>query len=263
MARSKTKTLPVERERRILEILQERGLVRIHEIHSIFGVSKMTLWRDIQSLMKKHGDIVPLHGGIMLDTGGLNEKEDSIEGRKKLNSDGKTAIAKKAAELIKDGMTVILDASSSSYFLAQELNPFSGLTVVTNCIDIAYSLRKFNGVEVVVPGGHLKKETSSLIGPQTRDFLLGISADLCFFSVSGLSPDGELMDINPMEIEVKRAMIAAAEESVLLLDSTKFGRGRGAYRVMRIDEVSRVVSDRPLPGPKKVRGGRVLPKKPR
>ncbi len=237
--------LPIEREAKILELLRKKKILRIKELHSIFSVTKMTLWRDIQNLQQKHDDIVSFHGGIMVREKGPAESEGSMEQRKEENREAKIELARRGAALVQDDETVLLDASSSSYYLALELAATKRVHIITNCIDIAHTLSGYEPVEVSVTGGDLKKETSSLAGPGAKEFLEKVRADWFFFSVSSLSGEGDLMDVNPLEIEIKLAMFESARRQALLLDSSKIGSPRGTYTVMHIDEVSRVISDSP------------------
>ncbi len=239
--------LQVEREEQILRLLKSKRVVELAELQQLLGVSRMTLWRDIQRISPRHA-IKKVHGGVMLAAAGLEYVEDSMEKRRNINADKKAAIARKAAALVKDGQTVSLDPSSSSYYLARELSSRGELRVITNCLEVAAALRRAPSVEVLITGGILKGTTSSLVGPQVADFFKEVTTDWCFFSTTGISPDRRtLLDINPLEIEAKQSMLRAARRSVLLFDSSKLKSTRGNLPVIKVKQVDHVISDHQVP----------------
>jgi DeoR family fructose operon transcriptional repressor len=238
--------LQIQREARILDLLKSKRIVALSEIQALLKVSRMTIWRDIQRLAPRHG-IQKVHGGIMMTGASLEYIEDSMEKRSNVNPRKKTSIAKKAAKLIHEGQTIALDPSSSSLYLARELGGFSDLRVITNCLEVAAAMRTHVGLEVLMTGGILKSTTSSLTGPQVAAFFKDVTVDLFFFSATGISADHTtLLDINPLEVEAKKAMISSARASVLLFDSGKLSIPKGNLPIIKLKDVDEIVSDRKL-----------------
>ena len=250
MKNKKTKPLPEERETMILDVLRSRKIIGMNELHALVPVSRMTLWRDIKRLSLK-ANIRIFHGGVKLSDTPLEEQEDSIERRMSINADKKISAALKAVTLISEGQTVMLDASSASNFLARELDRFKQLRVITNCLDIGRTLRAFSQIEVVLLAGTLKHETSSLVGPAALKSLEPLSADICFFSATGLTKNNEVLDLNQLEIEVKLAMMRKSAKKILLFDSSKMASRRGAHVLGSLSDFNCLVTEkeiRPLDG---------------
>ena len=243
MKKPHKKLLPIERENKILERLRGSKILGINELHSLVPVSRMTLWRDIRRLSLKT-NIRIFHGGVKLSDTPLEEQEDSLERRLSVNADKKVAAARKAVELISEGQTVMLDASSASNYLALELDRFKRLKVVTNCVDIARALRSSPQIEVVLTGGLLKHETSSLVGPLALKSLEDHSADWLFFSATGMKDQNEVLDLNPLEIEMKRAMMKKSAKKALLFDTSKMTSRRGAHVLGRLSDFDAVVTEK-------------------
>ncbi len=236
--------LQIERKKRIMELLKKNNIIKIAELQKYFpDISKMTLWRDIKSLVNED-KIIQLHGGIMLKNRESDKilTESDFDKRIKDNSRKKSIIADKAKELIKPGDSIILDASSTSYYLAEAIQDLEDIKIITNNVKIANDFTFSDTTEVILCGGVLKKETASLIGNTAIEFFEHIRADWFFFSVSGLTVGKGCFDLNMLEVEVKKAMLKAARKKVLLIDSTKF-KDNGNHKVADIKQLNYCISD--------------------
>ena len=233
----------MERETLILDKLKASKILGINELQGLIPVSRMTLWRDIRRLSLKT-NVRIFHGGVKLSDTPLEEQEDSLERRLSVNADKKIAAARRAVELISENQTVMLDASSASNYLALELDRFKRLKVVTNCVDIARTLRSSPQIQVILTGGLLKHETSSLVGPLALKSLADHSADWLFFSATGTKAQNEVIDLNPLEIEMKRAMMKKSAKKVLLFDTSKMTSNRGAHVLGRFSDFDAVVTEK-------------------
>ena len=137
----------------------------------------------------------------------------------------KAAIGAAAAELVEDGDSIALDASTTALHVARNLASRRELTVVTNGIRIAAELAGIPGITVLMPGGRLRREASSLVGEWGDDAILRrVHVDTAFVGAVGLTPEHGLTDVDAGEAEFKRRLVEAARRVVAVLDHSKWDR---------------------------------------
>ncbi len=235
--------LQIERKNKIIDILQEKNIIKISELLKKFpDISKMTLWRDIKKLSSE-GIIERLHGGIMLKATPTSMHEDNFFKRLNEHKNIKRILANRAKKLVKPGDTIILDSSSTSYYMAEALINIKNIKIITNNIKIANDLNFTEYSEVILPGGVLKKETFSLVGPTTISFFKEVVADWFFFSVAGISIEKGALDINILETEVKKSMLKSARKSCIIFDASKFTE-RGNYPITDFTNITYCVFEK-------------------
>jgi DeoR/GlpR family transcriptional regulator of sugar metabolism len=227
------------RQAEIMRLLEERGRVAISEIKSLFGVSEMTIRRDLTAL-EEMGYATRIHGGVTARNRLF--LESSFIQRERLRVDQKKAIARKALDLVAPGENIILDTGSTTLYLARELVR-SGmvLTVATTSLAVASTL--FNSsIDVLIFGGFLRREIPDLIGPLTEKNLLEFHARKLFMGCDGVVPEEGFYtsDLNISSIEEK--MVRSAENVIVLADSTKFGR-KSFVKYAGMDMVDTVITD--------------------
>ena len=229
--------LPSERQRYIRQLALERGILRISDLANRFGVSEMTIRRDLEAL-EGAGHIERRFGGAVVAEQAASETSYAI--RLKAHQLQKQAIARYAATLVQEGDTVAIDASTTGLALARELAR-RAVTVVTNSLDAAQELR--NGrATVIVVGGWLRQAAGSFAGPLALQALRDLRVDQSFISAKGvLIPDG-LLDSDLSEAEVKRAMLEGAARITALIDASKFGK-RALGRISGFEAIDLLVTD--------------------
>lgn len=211
-----------ERRKRIMDILNERQRVTIKDLSSEINVSEATLRTDLTKL-EEDGLLQRTHGGAMLSA--QIDSENSFSSRERKNKNEKTAIAKKAVELISKGQCIMLDASSTALELARTLADMDiRLTVVTSGIKTALELNEHPDITVILLGGIVKRGSHSLEGSLGVNILNQIHIDLMFTSANGFSLEAGLTDFSVYEVELKKAMVNASEKVVALLDHTKLNK---------------------------------------
>ena len=208
-----------DREKSILEYLGQNREATIEELCKRLFVSAPTIRRDLKALSES-GKIIRTHGGAFLNNlpwestpQELREKEYVIE---------KDIIAKKCLDLIKDGDTVMIDASSTGLQLVKLLYAKSSIIIITNSTKASLISAK-TGVKTFVSGGETSKTSFGYIGSFAEEFIRKFNADICFFSVSSLTPDGRLTDNSIAENQISKTMIECSKKSVLMLNSQKIG----------------------------------------
>lgn len=228
-----------ERKQRILEFIDEQSRASVQQLAEFFQVSESTIRRDLTE-MEDAGLLKRTHGGAISLTNvnfepSFSEKETSSKLEKQ-------AIAKKAAELIEEGDTILLDAGTTTLELARELKYFSKLTVITNAVNITQELSSHPGIEVIVAGGILRKETLAMVGPMVEQALDMIRVDKLFLATNGFDMEAGLTTPNLIEAATKRKMLKTARRVILLMDNSKVGVISRA-KVAEIQEIDEIVID--------------------
>ena len=213
--------LAAQRRQKILDMLQEEGAVRVSVLSRIFGVSEVTVRKDLEKLAGQDL-VVRGHGGAFLKS--VPEQVRSLSLQHRENMDKKARIGKAAANLIRDGERIILDAGSTTTEIARHIGHKKHLTVITSALNIALMLGAEYGIETMVTGGEFKPPTLSLTGEKAAEFLQGIHVDKTFLATAGVSLDGGMTYPGFSDLPVKKAMIDAASTVYLVVDSTKIGR---------------------------------------
>ena len=211
-----------QRREKILELLKEDGSAKVISLARIFRVSEVTIRQDLEKL-ETDGLVIREHGGAY-----LKEVENQVRNftlMNKANMDKKSLVGKKAAELVEDGETIILDSGSTTTEVAKNLLGRKNLTVITNALNIALILGAETGIDVIVTGGEFKPPTLSLTGQKAADFFHDVHVDKLFLATAGISLRSGLTYPSLSDIVVKKAMIDVAEMVFLVADSTKIGKG--------------------------------------
>jgi DeoR/GlpR family transcriptional regulator of sugar metabolism len=209
------------------------------ELQETLGVSMMTVWRDLGAL-EKDGVLRRVHGGAV-PVDGAAGPEPSFAAKAVRAAAAKQRIARAAlAAQVRPGMTLALDGGSTVAALMPFLPVDAGLTLLTNSLEIVRQTP--SGVGVACSGGLYREVSGTFVGPQAVRFFAEHRVDVAFVSATGLDAEEGLMDPNPLEIEVKRALCARATKVVLLIDAEKFGR-RSTLPVLALTALDEVVCD--------------------
>jgi DeoR/GlpR family transcriptional regulator of sugar metabolism len=226
----------------IVDLLRETGSVKVSQVEERFGVSSMTIRRDL-SILEREGVARRTHGGAVL--GGAPELHPEPFSRRVHHSrEAKLALAAEAVKGIAPGETVFLDASSTSYFVARQiLEADIGVTLLTNSVPIMALIARHGGgqVELIGIGGTFQRITRCYIGPHAVQSVGGLFADRLYLSCRGVTADGVITDAGPLEAEVKRAMIRQAGFSTLLIDRSKLSV-RGLSSIGSLSDMDAVVA---------------------
>lgn len=231
--------LVAERRAAIIKKLEAHGSVRVADLSAQFGVTEETIRRDLEEL-ERQKVLKRTYGGAVKATGTGYELPHAK--RRLKNAAEKAKIAKAAVSLIREGDTVSFDASTTVLRLCQELHHMSGLTVLTNSIQVLLELSGRPGIVAIGTGGTLRETALSFVGPIAERTMAEHHVDKAFLSCKGLSVEKGLTDSNELEVELKKLMIRAAQEVIVLADHTKFGY-TGFARIATIDAIDTIVTD--------------------
>ncbi|MCS6772261.1 MAG: DeoR/GlpR family DNA-binding transcription regulator [Kiritimatiellae bacterium] len=228
--------LAIERQREILNLLSERGSVRVTELAEAFRVTEETIRRDLDKL-EQEGRVVRSHGGAV-----LADVKDVPHGLRELaNVPQKEAIAREAARLVEPGDTILLDASSTAWFLARRL-PNVPLTVITHSLASALALSERDQIRVISPGGTLAAVTMSFVGSESLAALRRFHARWLFMSCRAFDPARGAFDANEEQAVIRRTMMEIADERVLMVDGSKLGK-RALSFIAGPNDFDRVIVD--------------------
>lgn len=232
-----------ERRSAILNFLREHERASTRQLSAVFGVSEVTIRSDLSAL-EETGKLARQHGGA--EATRALEGEQSFAARRGLHLTEKLEIARAAANLIGPGDHILLDASTTAYQLAQELRTQSDITVITNNVQAGLLLAANPHIEVLLIGGQLRGSTTSIVGLPAVEMLGKLHARFAFVGAAGVTIERGLTDADLREVQVKQAMLEAAEETVLLLDSSKFGL-RALRSFAAFADINRLVTDTAIP----------------
>lgn len=224
----------------ILKLLDESGQVNVNELSDKFGVSEVTIRNDLTQLELKNLLIRARGGAIKADKVNfdLQISEKSVK-----NVREKGAIGRKAAKLIEEGDTIVLDSGTTTIEIIPYLRKFKNLTVITNGLNIAASLVEAENVKVIVPGGTLRKKNLSLVGSLAKDSFGQFFCDKLFLGADGIDINLGLSTPDLEEAALNRTMLKMAKMVIVVADSSKF-RKRSMAVIGKINLIDVLVTDK-------------------
>lgn len=230
----------LERQRAILELLERESAVRVDQLAQAFGVSRVTARADLDALARD-GKLRRTHGGAASLSRRLTV---SVQDRRvNVNAKAKQVIAARAAQLVGDGDTLLVDSGTTTLELVRALSLREGLTVVTADLTIAEHIdRAMPSCDVVMLGGMLRKAHRYTTGPLAMAALAELHADKVFVCPSSFVPGRGLMTDYQAMAELKRAMLGAADRRYCLMDASKVGAS-GLIRFAGLVDFDAVVMD--------------------
>lgn len=182
-----------------------------------------------------------VHGGAIL-TDRDHFQNTSFVRRFRQNSAAKLAIASEAAFLVHDGDSILLDASSTSYFLARVLSERNSLRVMTNGFEVARELAQNASNTVILIGGVVNNDSSSVTGLLSEQIIADIHIGKAFFSCSGFSIERGMTEVHLEEAQLKRKAIESSQQIIALIDSSKMGK-EDLTPFARIEQITRLFTD--------------------
>jgi DeoR family glycerol-3-phosphate regulon repressor len=227
------------RREAIAALVLEQGAVSVGSLAERFDVSMQTIRRDVDELCER--DMLHrVHGRIELSEEFLNTPFDQRAGT---NLMGKRAIGDAAANLIPDGATLFISIGSTPLRVAQSLHRRKGLTVITNNLSAAMALSEEVSNRIILPGGEVRLPDRDILGNDVLDFFGRFRADFAIFGAAGIADDGGLLEFHTTEVRATQKICENAGQSLLVIDSSKFGRHAPALGG-NIADIDRIIIDR-------------------
>ncbi len=228
------------RHEEILEVLQRKGYISLVELVDELGASTATVRRDL-AFLEEHNLLVRTHGGAVTASRSTS-LEPSLKVKRGRMPEAKRVIGKAAAELVSPGETLLLDAGSTTWEVANCLPRQFNLDIVSNDLLILLQLGDIPSYNVVDPGGVVRKSVFSLMGHQPEAFVSSLRVNWTFLGADAIDPVFGITNANIEEVPLKQAMIRAAMRVVVVADHTKFGR-TAFTRVSSLRDVHLVITD--------------------
>lgn len=228
-----------DRHNEIIRILRRKNFVKAAALSKELDVSVETIRKDLIDLQEK-SHIVRVHGGAKL---AKEFQESAYDRRRSVNVLAKEQIATAALKFITGGQTIFLDYGTTTYALARKLlDTDINLTVVTNALPIAQVLSAHRFIEIIVPGGILRKNENSFYGPLSEAAIASMYFELGFFGCAGVSETAGITNFHALEVATSRKAIEHSVSPIFLADSSKFGE-IAPHKTVNLTEVSTIITD--------------------
>lgn len=228
-----------ERHQVILNKLAESGHVNVQDLSIQMKVSDVTIRKDLKLLEDKNL-LFRTHGGASQTNPYTNDKP--VAEKERLNAEEKRSIAKTAAAMIGHNDSIIIGSGTSMLALARAIHPEGHLTVITSALNVALELSHHLNVEILQLGGQLRQNSSSVMGPYAEQILNDVSCSILFLGVDGIDLETGLTTTSLMEARLNQRMIDAAQVTIVLADSSKFGK-RGLGKICTLDQIQHIITD--------------------
>ncbi len=230
--------LVAQRYDKIVKLVNEHGSMRVTELSERCQVTEETIRRDLDRL-ERQGLLRRSHGGAVSVQG--EQPETPFSEREIMHAEEKRRIAEQAVKLIEPNDRILLDASTTAWYMAASL-PDIPLTVLTNSIRVATQLSNREKIEVISTGGQLVSRSLSFVGPLAERSLDTYYVNKLFLSCQGVHLERGVSESNELQGRVKQKMVGMAEQVILLADASKFGVQAFAH-VMNLNEVDQLITD--------------------
>ena len=226
------------RQSLILQRVSATGSFEVSALAEELKVSEETIRRDIKEMERK-GLVQRRHGGATLPE---PISDTSYQHRLRHNAEGKRAIGRAVAGLIRDGDSLLIETGTTATYVAQALREHRGLTVVTNSVDVARSLAFRVDNEVYMAGGKLTPDDGASLGQTAIEYISRFRVKYAILSAAAIDLEDGLMAHKVAEAEFSRAVLERAQTAILVADQTKFGR-RAFVSIAGLSELDLVVTD--------------------
>ncbi|WP_323134713.1 transcriptional repressor AgaR [Pontibacter kalidii] len=232
-----------ERHQQIINRLQQEGKVNVADLCADMDVSSVTIRKDLK-LLEDKGLLFRTHGGATLHNPYTIDR--SVNEKEKIQSTEKMLIGTAAAKLLQPNDSILIASGTTVLALAKSIQPKGQLTVITSALNVSQELIQRPEIEVIQLGGLLRKSSSSVTGPYAESILTDFSFSKLFLGVDGIDLEFGLTTTNVMEAHLNRQMIKVSQKTIVLADSTKFGR-RGFGRICGFEDIDQIITDRGVP----------------
>ena len=229
----------VPRKSDILELARKSGRLSVDALADRFNVTPQTIRKDLNELCER-GLLQRVHGGAVLSSGVANF---GYEARRELAAEEKRRIGIKAASLIPDNCSLLINIGTTTEQVASALQGKHGVLAITNSINVVNILRGNPEIDVIVAGGIVRRADGGVVGETAVDFMRQFKVDFAIIGVSAIDEDGSLLDYDYREVKVAQAIIENARHTILVADSMKYERS-APVRIGHLSQLGSFVTDR-------------------
>jgi DeoR family transcriptional regulator, aga operon transcriptional repressor len=228
-----------ERHQHILSRLKKEGSINVIDLCTELEVSSVTIRKDLKMLEDKNL-LFRTHGGGTLANPYTTDRP--VTEKAMIHSGEKLGIGAAAARLIEPNDCILIASGTTVLSLAKNIQPIGNVTVVTAALNVAMELVQHPGIEVIQLPGIIRKTSSSVTGNYAEEMLNNFSFSKLFLGVDGIDLEFGLTTTNMMEAQLNKKMIAASQKTVVVADSSKFGK-RGFGRICGLEDIEQVITD--------------------
>ena len=229
----------LERHTFILEELLKQGSLLVSELAERLDVSSVTIRKDLTEL-ERAGKLYRSHGKAILINPFANNR--SVNEKEGLNAEEKQQIGLEAAKLVSPNDSILLASGTTIHALARNLHTTDKLTVVSASLQVTELLAQNDNVDIIQLGGVVRHSSLSVVGQYADMILKGCSFSKLYLGVDGIDLDFGISTTDMNEAELNRSMIRTAQKTIVLADSSKFGR-RGFARICSMDDIDMIITD--------------------
>lgn len=234
-----------ERREQIIQRLRQQGSVQVNDLSALFGVSTVTIRNDL-AFLEKQGVAVRAYGGALICDSVVPAQEPSVEDKSALNTAVKRNIARAAVNLIKPGHRIILDSGTTTYEIACQLRHHTDVIAMTNGMNVANALLEASGVELLMTGGHLRRQSQSFYGDQAEQSLQNYHFDMLFLGVDAIDLERGVSTHNEDEARLNRRMCEVVERIIVVTDSSKFNSS-SLHKIIDTQRIDMIIVDEDIP----------------
>lgn len=228
-----------QRHELIMEALIKHGSVLVSDLVTMLDVSAVTVRKDLTEL-EKSDKLYRSHGKAVLINPYINNR--SVNEKEKLAADEKHAIGREAARLITRDDSIAIASGTTVHALARNIQPIHKLTVVSASLAVSNILSQHENVDIIQLGGMMRHSSLSVVGDYAARFLVQCSFSKLYLGVDGIDVDYGITTTEIREAALNRIMMDASQKTIVLADSSKFGR-RGFAKIADIDAIDIVITD--------------------
>jgi DeoR/GlpR family transcriptional regulator of sugar metabolism len=227
-----------ERQSKILNLLSRNDLTSVNELSLRLKVSSVTIRQDL-NFLESEGLVRRVHGGAVL------EDADDLSNRLGFNYDKKLRIARKAALLVNEGETILIESGSTNALLTRELTKKNNVTLITTNVFIARQFRKNENASIILLGGIYQHRSESMVGKITRVCLDQINFDKAFIGIDGYTTETGFTLRDMFRAEISSYIIKKSRETIIVSDSSKFGK-RELTNICYLSDIKHIATDSEL-----------------
>ncbi len=228
-----------ERHKFILDKLKSEGFVNVADLSNEIEVTTVTVRKDLK-LLEEKGLLYRSHGSATLVSPYVNDR--TVQEKKLIRVQEKAFIGSRAAEMLGEDEAIIIGSGTTLVSFAKAIPAKFKLTVLTSALNVTIALLDHSNIELIQLGGVLRKSSSSVVGHYAEDMLANFACSKLFLGVDGISPEYGLTTSNMMEAHLNAKMIKSAQKTIVLTDSSKFGK-KGFGKICEIDEIDCIITD--------------------
>ncbi|PRY86573.1 DeoR/GlpR family DNA-binding transcription regulator [Mongoliibacter ruber] len=232
-----------ERHKYILDKLEAQGFVNVADLSKELDVTQVTIRKDLKILEDK-GLLYRSHGSATPKSPYVNDKP--VQEKKLVKIEEKYRIAQEAIRYINEDDAIIIGSGTTVVSFAQAIPNQQKLTVLTAAMNVTLSLLDAPHIEIVQLGGVVRKSSSSVVGHYAEEMLKQFACSKLFLSADGISLDHGLTTSHMMEAHLNAHMIKGVQKTIVLADSSKFGK-KGFGKICNLEDIDIIITDQGIP----------------